>query len=263
MVSIFIDKVATIKAVINSVKGLKKFSNEYEPILVNVCGEFDNYKNELDSLNIKVVDLTFFSYHKYLPYKGYIFSRISFSIIFLISFLPLIFLIKSKKPDFFICHLITSLPILVSNITNSRTEYILRISGLPIYGQIRKFFWRKFGKKISKITCPTQGTLDDLSKNNIFDINKLFLLRDPIIEIKKKKFLHYKNTFDKDDYSIISVGRLTKQKNFQILINNFDKMLELKKNIKLFIIGDGEQKNSLDRLIIKKDLSNKGIFIRL
>ena len=90
----YLSNVATIKAVINSVKGLKKFSNEYEPILVNVCGEFDNYKNELDSLNIKVVDLTFFSYHKYLPYKGYIFSRISFSIIFLISFLPLIFLIS-------------------------------------------------------------------------------------------------------------------------------------------------------------------------
>ena len=43
-------------------------------------------------------------------------------------------------------------------------------------------------EKISKINCPTQGTLDDLSKNNIFDINKLFLLRDPIIEIKKKNF---------------------------------------------------------------------------
>ena len=36
----YLSNVATIKAVINSVKGLKKFSNEYEPILVNVCGEF-------------------------------------------------------------------------------------------------------------------------------------------------------------------------------------------------------------------------------
>ncbi len=40
-------------------------------------------------------------------------------------------MIKSRKPNYFISHLITSLPIIISNMLNNNTKYILRISGLP------------------------------------------------------------------------------------------------------------------------------------
>jgi hypothetical protein len=74
----YLTNVATIKAVINSIKSMKKYSKDYEPILINSCGEFDKYKKDLFKLNIKVIDLVFFNYHKFLPTKGFIKSRLFF-----------------------------------------------------------------------------------------------------------------------------------------------------------------------------------------
>ena len=256
----YLTNVATIEAVLNSIKSVKKYSKSFNPILINVCGEFDNYKNDLLKLDIEVIDLVFFSYHKFLPTKGFLQSRLSFLIIFIISFIPLFLLIRASKPDYLIFHLITSLPILVSNLIKKKTKFILRISGLPKYNLFRKFLWKNLGKNIYKVTCPTKGTINDLRLLKIFNDDKIILLRDPIINIKE--FLKMKNkknyfNFDDKDFSIVAIGRLTKQKNFKLLIQCFDQVLNLKKNSKLFIIGEGEQRNFLQKLIENKKLSQK------
>ena len=256
----YLTNVATIEAVINSIKSVKKYSKSFNPILINVCGEFDNYKNDLLKLDIEVIDLVFFSYHKFLPTKGFLQSRLSFLIIFIISFIPLFLLIRASKPDYLIFHLITSLPILVSNLIKKKTKFILRISGLPKYNLFRKFLWKNLGKNIYKVTCPTNGTINDLRLLKIFNDDKIILLRDPIINIKELlKMKNKKNylNFDDKDFSIVAIGRLTKQKNFKLLIQCFDQVLNLKKNSKLFIIGEGEQRNFLQKLIEKKKLSQK------
>ena len=256
----YLTNVATIEAVINSIKSVKKYSKSFNPILINVCGEFDNYKNDLLKLDIEVIDLVFFSYHKFLPTKGFLQSRLSFLIIFIISFIPLFLLIRASKPDYLIFHLITSLPILVSNLIKKKTKFILRISGLPKYNLFRKFLWKNLGKNIYKVTCPTNGTINDLRLLKIFNDDKIILLRDPIINIKELlKMKNKKNyfNFDDKDFSIVAIGRLTKQKNFKLLIKCFDQVLNLKKNSKLFIIGEGEQRNFLQKLIEKKKLSQK------
>ena len=256
----YLTNVATIEAVINSIKSVKKYSKSFNPILINVCGEFDNYKNDLLKLDIEVIDLVFFSYHKFLPTKGFLQSRLSFLIIFIISFIPLFLLIRASKPDYLIFHLITSLPILVSNLIKKKTKFILRISGLPKYNLFRKFLWKNLGKNIYKVTCPTKGTINDLRLLKIFNDDKIILLRDPIINIKELlKMKNKKNyfNFDDKDFSIVAIGRLTKQKNFKLLIQCFDQVLNLKKNSKLFIIGEGEQRNFLQKLIENKKLSQK------
>ena len=256
----YLTNVATIEAVLNSIKSVKKYSKSFNPILINVCGEFDNYKNDLLKLDIEVIDLVFFSYHKFLPTKGFLQSRLSFLIIFIISFIPLFLLIRASKPDYLIFHLITSLPILVSNLIKKKTKFILRISGLPKYNLFRKFLWKNLGKNIYKVTCPTNGTINDLRLLKIFNDDKIILLRDPIINIKELlKMKNKKNyfNFDDKDFSIVAIGRLTKQKNFKLLIQCFDQVLNLKKNSKLFIIGEGEQRNFLQKLIENKKLSQK------
>lgn len=256
----YLTNVATIKAVINSAVSLKKFSNKYDPVIINSCGEFDQYKEKLENNKIKILNLLSFNVHQFLPSKGFFFSRISFIIIFIVTFFPFINFIRSKKPDYLILHLITSLPLLISNLIKSNTKYILRISGLPKYSLLRKFLWKKFGKKIYKVTCPTQSTMNDLDFIKLFDKQKLVLLRDPVIEIKEiinKKKEQITNDINKDDFNIVAVGRLTKQKNFKLIINCFDQFLRIKKNSKLIIIGDGEEKYFLQNLINKRNLSKQ------
>ena len=61
-----IDKVATVKAVINSAKGFNKYySKIIEPTIINSIGEWNAHKN----CNLDFCNLTQFNFFKNLPSK--------------------------------------------------------------------------------------------------------------------------------------------------------------------------------------------------
>ena len=57
----FLTHVATISAVIESAKSLKKYSRKYDPVIIDACGEFECYKDILSENHIKTIDLTLFT----------------------------------------------------------------------------------------------------------------------------------------------------------------------------------------------------------
>jgi len=254
----FLTHVATISAVIESAKSLKKYSKKYDPVIIDACGEFESYKKTLIENQIKIVNLTTIKYFKFLPKNGFFKSRFSYVLIFLFSFIPLYKVIKKKKPDYFICHLITSLPMLLAKLFDFHSKFILRISGLPKFNYIRKFYWKTCRNVFFKITSPTKATIKHLQFIKIFDEKKIFLLRDPIINIqkinrlKKQKIESY---FEKNEF-FVAIGRLTKQKNFKYLISCFQKLINSDPNLKLIIIGEGEEMQNLKNLLHTKNLEN-------
>ena len=257
----FISKVATIKAVINSVFGLLKYSNQkYEPEVINVFGEWNDFKDELKLKKIRLTSqLINFNFLKSQK-EGYLISRFKYSLIFFFSLFPLIRLLKQKNSSFIIVHLVTSLPLFVFSILNFKTKLILRISGLPKLNFFRKLLWKLSEKNIYKITCPTQETYDNLSKIPYLK-EKLIILRDPILsiaEINKKKKKELDENLPKGDF-ILSIGRLTKQKNFSFLLKVFSK-LKLE-NLSLVIIGKGELKKDLIKQSKQLNIEKKIFFI--
>ena len=237
--------IATFKAVINSANSIDKYSYNYESSLINFFGEFNQYKEIIDKKKIKLINLFNENILNNLPKFGRIKSRISFLIIFIISFFPLKKLLKNEKPEFLIIHLVSSLPLVLLILFKFKTKFILRISGYPKLGFVRRMLWKIAFKKIYAVTCPTNLTKEKLLKLNIVDEKKLFILYDPIIELKNKKKVKTK----KKDY-FLSVGRLTKQKNFlflckciKIIRDKFDN------KIKLVIAGDGEDRNLIQSYI--------------
>ena len=254
----FLTHVATISAVIESAKSLRKYSKKYEPVIIDACGEFESYKKILINNQINTINLTSFKYFKFLPKNGFFSSRFSYLLIFLFSFIPLYKVIKKKNPDYFICHLITSLPMLLAKLFNFRSKFILRISGLPKFNFFRKFYWKTCGNVFFRITSPTNATINHLQLIKIFDEKKIFLLQDPIIDIqkivklKKQKIDPY---FEKNQF-IVAIGRLTKQKNFKFLISCFQKLIDSQPNLKLVILGDGEDMQNLKKSIHTKNLEN-------
>ena len=60
---------------------------------------------------------------------------------------------------------------------------------------------------------------------------------------------------------IVGMGRLTSQKGFDILILSFADFVKVHSDYKLFIIGDGEEKNNLIKLVHKLNLDNKVVFL--
>jgi glycosyltransferase involved in cell wall biosynthesis len=259
----FISNVATTSAVINSIKSIKNFSNtKIDCKIINVFKEWDELYRTIVDYKIDLLDLNIPLDIKNLPKGNFIKSRITYLITFIFSLLKLHLLLKKNKPDFLIIHLITSIPLSLLMLFNYETKFILRISGYPKLNFWRSFLWKFTAKKINKIFCPTLLTKNLLIKKKIFSSDKLFVVKDPVIDVaiinaKKKKKLDKNFEWLKDKKYIISVGRLTKQKNYKFLIKNFNNILNFFPDLCLVILGEGEERDTLEKIIKKNDLKEK------
>ena len=121
----FISKVATIKAVYNSVNSINKYSNnKLSPKIIDVYGEWESYKyfNQKKNNFYSLSSLRFINKFSSL---GFIKSRLKYILIFLLCFFPLKKFLSNKKPDFLIIHLITSLPLFLNLLFKFQTKFFL------------------------------------------------------------------------------------------------------------------------------------------
>ena len=249
--------IATFKAVINSAFSINKYSADKKGYLLNFFGEFNPYIDEINEKNLDLINHFNINFIRFFPKYGLIRSRISFFLIFLLSFFTLKNKLNNEKPEYLIIHQVSSLPLCLLILFNFNTKFVLRISGYPNLNFFRKTLWKMAFKKIHSVTCPTKLTIENLKKEKLIDEKKLYLLYDPILEIRKNK----KKTSLKDDY-FLSIGRLTKQKNFIFLCQCIN---EIKKkgleNIKLYIAGEsGEEEQKIKKFIISNNLE-KNIYL--
>ena len=258
----FFTNIATIKAVIKSAESIKRYSKKkIDVALINSIGEWNNYEKEINP-RINIINLGKAKLITYLPKDSFLKSRISYLIIFFSNFFKLLKVVNRKVPDYLIIHLMTSLPIFLSIFFNKKTKIILRISGLPQINILRYYFWKIFSRNIYKVTCPTKKTYDYLIKKKIFSEEKVRILYDPIIdisEIQKKKKEIIDSKILKDKKFIIGIGRLTKQKNFSLLINFFKKIEN--RNFDLVILGVGENEKKLKYMTKKLGINNRVHFM--
>ena len=257
----FFTNIATSKAVIRSAESLVKFykKEKITVALIDSIGEWDKFEKQINK-NINIIKLNKIKLLNYLPKNGFIKSRISYLVIFFWNIMKLKNLINKEEPNFLIIHLMTSLPIFLTLFFNKKTKIILRISGLPKINLLRFLFWKIFANKIDKITCPTKATYDFIIKKKIFKKEKLSVFSDHIINMEeflvKKKDLLLPNKIKNVEF-IIGIGRLTKQKNFALLINFFIGISNKYKDIHLVIVGEGEQKEALKKIILNANIENR------
>jgi glycosyltransferase involved in cell wall biosynthesis len=250
-----LSKVATCKAVINSVYSFNKYSKDCVSYLIDACGEWEPYKSEIFDKKINLLKLNI-KYFKLLFKDGYLASRISYLLIFFLSFFRLYNFLKKNKPDYLIVHLITSLPLILFNLFNFETKLILRISGLPKLNFFRRTLWKISNRFIYRVTCPTNETKINLIKQGIFNQDKIFLLRDPVIEILKIAKEKKKSIENNSKNFILAAGRLTRQKNQILLVELMKNIIKKSPSLKLIILGDGEKKELIESVIKKEKLEN-------
>ena len=247
----FLTKIATIQSVLNSATILKKENKKLDIYIINCVGEWEGYKEQILSNNLKVINLINFNLHKYLPKTGYLQSRISLIIISIVSLIPLINLLIRNKPDLLISHLNTMFTMILSNFF--KTKFVIRISGFPRLHFFRKILWKNFSNKIYAVICPTKSTKKLLLEKKIFKKEKVHMVEDPIFNLDEIDTLTKKPT-----KNILAIGRLTEQKNFSFLIKCF-RLIENKYPNKytLNILGEGEERTNLEKLILDLDLKYK------
>jgi glycosyltransferase involved in cell wall biosynthesis len=261
----FISKVATVSSVIKSAESIIRYSkkNNVNVAIIDAVGEWTNYKKLINS-KIEIINLNKKNIIRYLPKGNFFKSRLSYVLIFVLNFFKLLNLIKNKRPDYLIVHLLTSLPIFLTLFFNNKTKIVLRISGLPKLNFFRFVFWKLFSKNIYSVTCPTTTTYKYLKKMNIFNKNSIVILRDPVIKINeflKKKYERVEDIKIEKKNLIIGIGRFTRQKNFLLLIKAFKKILIKYPNYHLILLGEGEQEEMLKEKVKKLEIQNKVFFL--
>ena len=90
-------------------------------------------------------------------------------------------------------------------------------------------------------------------KNGI-DVSK-YALKNEIRDRMRKKYKV------EHDFVILHVGRFSKQKNHEYLIDIYKKVVEKKQNTHLFLIGEGEMKPYIEKKVKKMGLDEKITFL--
>ena len=111
------------------------------------------------------------------------------------------------------------------------------------------------------MTCPSIELKNKIEELKIIENKKIHYLQDAVININEfnrqlKDQNNLNDIFSKNHTVFLSVGRLTRQKNFNYLIKEFHKLYIENKNCRLVILGDGEEYQNLKKLIKKKNLDN-------
>ncbi len=266
----FTSKVATVKAVINSVEAINnsyKYDN-FKASIIDAVHEWKDFEDEIKEKKIELIYLNKKSIFNKFKKDGFLRSRFAYWYIFFKSFFPLIKTLKENKPKFLIIHLITSLPLFLFIFKKFDSKLILRISGLPKMTFLRKFLWKLAIKNVYKITCPTDDTFKDLSKFEFLK-DKLCVLSDPILRIKEIQKMRKKEVKLSEPLSeiikkkkfFLSIGRFTKQKNFFFYLNCIPEILKLDKDLFFLFIGQGEDKEKFIEISNRLNISDRILII--
>ena len=265
----FTSKVATVKSVMNSAEAINRSfkKDNFKAYIIDAVHEWKDFEDEIKKKKIELIYLNKNSIFNSYKKDGFIRSRLAYWYIFFKSFFPLIKILKEKKPNYFVIHLITSLPLFLFIFINFKSKLILRISGLPKMTIFRKFLWKLAVKNIYKITCPTHDTFKDLSKLDFLK-EKLCVLNDPIININEiQKFRKREVIINKELNHIIlnkkfllSIGRFSRQKNFLFYLKCIPEILKLDQDLYFLFIGQGEDKKKFLEISNKLNISDR-IFI--
>ena len=119
-------------------------------------------------------------------------------------------------------------------------------------------YWKYWTKKLlsgKKVFCVSNFILKDLMvslKKKEVDLHSSEVIHNPI-DLQRLQLLSKKGSPVEGDY-IISVGRLTKQKRFDVLIESYAMS---KLPCKLVILGEGNQRDNIESLINKYNLHGK------
>jgi glycosyltransferase involved in cell wall biosynthesis len=247
-----IGHVGTIRAAIGMAQSLAKYghANVY---LINVFGEFNNYKNSQD---FKLLSI----FSKILFYKTGIVSKFLIYTFTIFSIPTLIFYILKYKPKIIITCLVGYVPIILK-LFFKKLIVINSVQGYPKLNFLRRFLWKKIYLKSDGLITMTNITRINLQKEFAFQSSKIMKIDNPIIsrEIRlmananlEKEDLKY---FEKKVFC--SIGRLTRQKNFLELLKAFDSFSKIYKDkVNLIIIGEGEDRPILEKFIKKNNIKN-------
>lgn len=124
--------------------------------------------------------------------------------------------------------------------------------------RILRFFFKGKYKYFNEYVAVSKGIIDPfvrlnkVKKAKFYTVPNIIDTKEIIEKSKEKCDLQV----DETKYNLVSVGRLTIQKGFDLLIDDMKEITKHRKDIHLYIIGDGALKQSLENQIKENNLTD-------
>jgi glycosyltransferase involved in cell wall biosynthesis len=121
------------------------------------------------------------------------------------------------------------------------------------YPRLFDFLYRRFYSNFDNIIAQSKYMKNDLIKNFSINSDLIKIIYNPVdIEFINSKKESNKILFDKNKINLLSVGRLSHQKGYDVLLKTISRLDEI---FHLHIVGDGKEKEKL--LNLSKELKIK------
>jgi len=169
-------------------------------------------------------------------------------------------IIKKENPD--ILHSHTLIPIILCTLLKRNIKHVTTVHGeypflsktnglLGLKAVIFKFLVRNFCDKVICVSEKIGHKIEaiGLDKRKVLVINNAIPIRDVSELCHSKKSVRESIGIKDSDFVFISVGRLSYEKGYVDLINEFYKAFQLNMDVYLVIIGDGNEKGKLLKII--------------
>lgn len=183
------------------------------------------------------------------------------------SIIPLAKTIKNYEPDIVISHLdyANVISVLACKLSKSRTKLFvtehLHYSAGKSSDKLRSGLLKKLMSLTYKysdcIVTVSKGITDDLIEilNYSKYSDRFRTIYNPIVFDAERINTKETHWFKENEFKVLGAGRLTAQKDFPTLIKAFAIVKEEFPNVRLVIIGEGEERENLENLIQELNLS--------
>lgn len=122
---------------------------------------------------------------------------------------------------------------------------------------------RKYYFKFDKIFLVSKYLYDEFTNWEPLLKNRCSVMYNVLEpnEIRRKSNMNFENPFDSKNVNIISIGRVTEEKNYKYAIKLALKLKQCNINFKWYVIGDGKDRAKLQKMIDKLSLNNIFFFL--
>jgi glycosyltransferase involved in cell wall biosynthesis len=229
--------------------------NESVHMIVNLANGFAERGYSVDLLVAQRVGSYFSEIREGVRLVDLKASRVLFSLF------PLIVYLRKNRPDALIASMehVSIIAVLAKFMSFSRTKIIIRVANTFSYSllgtkwykrPIRKYGAFIFYRLADSVVANSEGSAQNLSKTLRLK-KKVKVIYNPTVTSdvfeKAEESVGHPWLKDKEVPVVISVGRLHEQKDFATLIKAFASRRR-KEPMKLIILGEGEERKSLERL---------------
>ena len=122
---------------------------------------------------------------------------------------------------------------------------------------------RKYYFKFDKIFLVSKYLYDEFTNWEPLLKNRCSVMYNVLEpnEIRRKSNMNFENPFDSKNVNIISIGRITEEKNYKYAIKLALRLKQCNINFKWYVIGDGKDRAKLQKMIDKLSLNNIFFFL--